>query len=504
MKELHGEGYANHTAPDSYNGLDETAVERRRETHAGRPLRRDRRASGTRTSSSSAEGNTDRRMVREPRSGLPRSETRSMRGKSLHRNPVISPVPHGDSGQGRSKKSIGRKSEAHARGKSDSPMVLKELPDRDGNRRSAETGQGKGSATRKKTKETDLERTQSRKATSIGLRGVREAAIKDKTVRFTALLHHVNVDSLRKSFLTLKRRVVPGADSFAWRMYERDLDRRLADLHARVHQGIYSPQPSRRMPVPYLDNRNRQPGISALEDQILQHTVMTVLNAIYENDFLGFSYGFRSGRSGQDGLDALQTGLVAEKVNWVLDAAIDRFFASIDHGHLMEFLECRIGDRRVLRLIDKWLQAGVPKRGRRSSSAVGTPRGALISPLLANVYLHYVLDCWAHQWRSCTARGDVIIVRYAGEFVLGFQHRMEAVHFQNDLRHRLAGYGLSLHPHKTRLIEFGRFADERRRFRGESEPETFDFLGVTHICARSRDGRRFTVRRKTVTNSLRA
>jgi group II intron reverse transcriptase/maturase len=245
-------------------------------------------------------------------------------------------------------------------------------------------------------------------------------------------------------------------------------------------------------------------GIAALEDKIVQHALATVLNSIYEVDFLGFSYGFRPGRSQHDALDALYMGLTTRKVNWVLDADIRGFFDTIDHGWLLKFLEHRIGDRRVLRLIRKWLRAGVSEAGAWSETLVGTPQGAVISPLLANVYLHYVLDLWAQQWRGRCARGDVIIVRYADDFVLGFQHRWEAERFLNDLRERLECFGLSLHPDKTRLIEFGRFAALNRRGRGDGKPETFDFLGFTHICGRTRDGKRFTVRRKTMAKRLRS
>jgi group II intron reverse transcriptase/maturase len=279
---------------------------------------------------------------------------------------------------------------------------------------------------------------------------------------------------------------------------------RLPDLHERIHRGSYRAQPSKRTYIPKPDGRMRPLGIAALEDKIVQHAVVTVLNAVYETDFLGFSYGFRPGRCPHDGLDALYVGLTKRRVNWVLDADIQGFFDTIDHGWLLCFLEHRIADRRILRLIRKWLKAGVSEDGTWSETTVGTPQGAVISPLLANVYLHYVLDLWAQQWRGRHARGDVVIVRYADDFVLGFQYKEEAERFLGDLRQRLERFGLSLHPDKTRLIEFGPYAAPKRRRLGQGKPETFDFLGFTHICSKTRDGKRFTVRRKTIAKRFRA
>src|SRR5215472_9387361 len=281
--------------------------------------------------------------------------------------------------------------------------------------------------------------------------------------RFTALLHHVTVDLLRDSFYALKREAAPGVDGVTWSEYEDGLEDRLADLHRRVHTGTYRAQPSKRAYIPKPDGRKRPLGIAALEDKIVQQAVVRVLNQIYEVDFLGFSYGFRPGRSQHDALDALWVGVMGKKVNWVLDADIRGFFDNIDHGWLLKFLEHRIADRRILRLIQQWLRAGVSEDGQWTETAVGTPQGAVASPLLANVFLHYAFDLWVQQWRTRSATGDMIIVRYADDFVVGFQHRREAERFLRELGDRLEKFGLALHPEKTRLIEFGRFAAENRR-----------------------------------------
>ena len=291
--------------------------------------------------------------------------------------------------------------------------------------------------------------TQGGAAVSQGLHGVREAARRDKGLRFTALLHHVNEGLLRDSFYLLKKEAAPGVDRVTWSGYEQSLEGRIADLHGRVHRGAYRAQPSRRVYIPKPDGRQRPLGIAALEDKIVQQAVATVLNQIYEEDFLGFSYGFRPGRGAHDALDALTVGIVTKKVNWILDADIRGFFDNINHEKLMELLELRVADRRILRLIQKWLKAGVSEEGQWSETKVGTPQGAVISPLLANIYLHYVLDQWVAGWRKEYASGDVMIVRYADDFVLGFQHRKDAERFLEQLRGRMADYGLELHSEKT-------------------------------------------------------
>ena len=293
-------------------------------------------------------------------------------------------------------------------------------------------------------------------------------------------------------------------DGVTWQQYEQGLDDRLTDLHARVHRSTYRAQPSRRVYIPKADGRQRPLGIAALEDKIVQQAMVTVLNQVYEEDFLGFSYGFRPGRSQHDALDALWMGLMGKRVNWVLDLDIRGFFDTIDHEWLMRFIEHRIADRRVLRLIRKWLRAGVSEDGEWSRTSVGTPQGSVISPLLANVYLHYVFDLWVQWWRKHRAAGDVTVVRYADDAVVAFQHREDAERFHRELAQRMERFGLALHPEKTRLIEFGRFAAERRRQRGAGKPETFEFLGFIHICGTKRSNGRFVIKRKTSAKRMRA
>ena len=332
---------------------------------------------------------------------------------------------------------------------------------------------------------------------------VRQVAERDKEVRFTALLHHVNVESLNAAYWRLRRQAAPGEDGVSWADYGRELEANLRDLHDRIHRGAYRPKPSRRVFIPKADGRQRPLGIATTEDKIVQSAVVEVLNAIYETDFLGFSYGFRPGRKQHDALDALTAGLWRKKVNWVLDADIRDFFTSLDHSWLEKFCEHRIGDKRVLRLIQKWLKAGVIEDGIWAESEEGTPQGATVSPLLANVYLHYVFDQWVEQWRRRQAHGDMVVVRYADDFVVGFEHRAEAERFRQELGERLAKFGLELKAEKTRLIEFGRFAAGNRAERGLGKPETFDFLGFTHYCGETRGGR-FAVKRKTIAKRMRA
>jgi RNA-directed DNA polymerase len=332
---------------------------------------------------------------------------------------------------------------------------------------------------------------------------VRQVARRDKEARFTALLHHVTVHRLMLAFDDLKKDAAPGVDGVTWRDYEQDLFENLRDLHERVQSGRYRASPSRRVYIPKADGRQRPLGIATLEDKIVQRAVVEVLNAVYEADFRGFSYGFRPGRKPHDALDALAAGIYGKKVNWVLDADIRDFFGQLDRAWLDKFLRHRIADERVLRLVSKWLAAGVIEDGTWTETELGAPQGASASPLLANVYLHYVLDLWADWWRKHHAHGDVIIVRWADDFIVGFEHHMDAEKFLAGLRERFARFGLELHPGKTRLIEFGRFAATSRARRGLGKPETYDFLGFTHICAKSKNGR-FWLKRITISKRMRA
>jgi group II intron reverse transcriptase/maturase len=344
--------------------------------------------------------------------------------------------------------------------------------------------------------------TRSGKRVSQGLRGVRQAAKERKQEQFTALLHHLNVNLLRDSFYALKRQAAPGVDGVTWKEYENGLEGRLADLHSRVHRGAFRAQPSRRVYIPKADGRQRPLGIAALEDKIVQQAVVTILNEIYEGDFRGFSYGFRPGRNPHQALDALSVGLHRKRVNWVLDADIRGFFDHMNHEWTLKFIQHRVTDPRILRLIHKWLKAGVSEDGQWLETKVGTPQGAVISPLLANVYLHYVFDLWVEAWRKKVARGDVIVVRYADDLVVGFENRAEAEQFLEKFRERLAKFGLELHPEKTRRIEFGRFAAQNRQRRGQGKPETFTFLGFTHYCGKRRKDGAFIVWRETAKKRL--
>jgi group II intron reverse transcriptase/maturase len=324
-------------------------------------------------------------------------------------------------------------------------------------------------------------------------------------MRFTALLHHIyGLETLRSAYLSLKRDAAPGVDGETWRHYGEALEENLQDLSERLKRGAYRAKPVRRVFIPKIDGRQRPLGVTSLEDKIVQRATVEVLNAIYETDFLGFSYGFRPGRSQHNALDALYTALLTRKVNWVLEVDIRGFFDAIDHGWLVKFLEHRIADQRVVRLIQKWLNAGVLEEGKRVRVEEGTPQGGSISPLLANIYLHYVFDLWVQAWRRKQARGEVIVVRFADDIVLGFQYPSDAERFRGELAERLGKFGLELHPEKTRLLEFGPFAAEDRKRRGQGKPETFDFLGFTHVCAKKRSNGRFTVRRQTVRKRLQA
>jgi RNA-directed DNA polymerase len=390
----------------------------------------------------------------------------------------------------------------NGREKSDPAIVATKPANKDG-RPSAEPVERRAGAEGNADQQS-THRALDRESVAQGLGRIRETARQRKEERFTALLHHVSMAALREAFRALKRTAAPGADGLTWPDYEADLEHRLADLHDRVHRGgPYHPHPSRRRYIPKPDGRQRPLGIAALEDKIVQRAVQAVLNAIYEEDFLGFSYGFRPGRGQHDALDALSVGITSTTVSWIVDADIRAFFDTVSHDWLIRFLEHRIGDRRIIRLIQKWLKAGVLEDGTVTASEEGTPQGAVISPLLANVYLHYVIDLWAARWRRREATGDMIIVRYADDLVVGFEQEADARRFLDDMRQRLAEFALTLHPEKTRIIEFGRHAAAERASRGLGRPETFTFLGFTFICGKTRRGK-FLLTRKTRGDRMRA
>jgi RNA-directed DNA polymerase len=389
----------------------------------------------------------------------------------------------------------------HGREKSDPAIVAMKPANRAGQpatepveRRAGAEGNARQQSTR---------RAQDRVSVSQALERVREAARQRKKEKFTALFHHLSESMLRIAFFALKRDAAPGIDGLTWRAYEADLDRRIEDLHERVHRGAYRAQPSRRRYIPKPDGRQRPLAVAALEDKIVQRATVTVLNEIYEDDFLGFSYGFRPERSQHDALDALAVGVTRTKVNYILDADIRSFFDEVSQQWLVRFLEHRIGDPRIIRLIRKWLKAGVLEQEAVIVSDKGTGQGSVASPLLANVYLHYVFDLWAERWRRREAAGDMIILRYADDIVVGFEHETDARRFWDAMRARLEEFALSLHPEKTRLIEFGRFAAVTRAQRGLGKPETFNFLGFTFICGKSRQGH-YLLKRKTRRDRVRA
>lgn len=409
----------------------------------------------------------------------------------------------------RSEKARCHKSDMHAAGESHSSIVPKKPANNGGVPPSAESAEGRG-LTKENASPSLLDRTQRRnkdgtpfEPRSRGLWGVRQRAQKDRKAKFTSLLHHITPELLRASFFELKKQAAPGVDDETWHDYAADFEMRIDDLHGRIHRGAYRAKPSKRTYIPKSDGKMRPLGVAALEDKIVQQAARTVLECIYEADFLGFSYGFRPGRSQHRTLDALYVGVMKRKVNWIIDADIRGFFDNISHEWLMKFLEHRIADRRMLRLLKKWLRAGVSEDGAWSPTTVGTPQGAVISPLYANVFLHYVLDLWIEDWRKRQARGEVIIVRYADDFVIGFREEADARRCLAELRERFARFQLELHPEKTRLIEFGRYAEERRAKRGDGPPETFDFLGFTHISGKTRRGD-FTIHRKTSRKKFRA
>jgi RNA-directed DNA polymerase len=389
----------------------------------------------------------------------------------------------------------------YGRGKSDS-VIVAEKPTNKAGRPAAESVEqragAEGNAVQQSTR-----RAQYRESVSQALDRIRRVARQRKKEKFTALLHHISREHLEAAFFEVKEDAAPGVDGLTWRAYEADLDCNIADLHSRLHRGAYRALPSRRVYIPKSDGRLRPLAVAALEDKIVQRATIAVFNAIYEEDFLGFSYGFRPKRGQHDALDALVVGITTKKVNFILDADIRSYFDSVNQAWLIRFLKHRINDPRMIRLIQKWLKAGILEDGIVTISETGTGQGSVASPLLANVYLHYVFDLWAERWRRREASGDMIIVRYADDIIVGFEHEIDARRFWDAMRERLAEYSLSLHPDKTRLIEFGRFAAARRARRGLGKPETFNFLGFTFICGRSRQGR-FALKRKSRGDRMRA
>jgi RNA-directed DNA polymerase len=389
------------------------------------------------------------------------------------------------------------------RRKSDRPVVVTK-PSNKAGEPAAERVERRGLA-KGKTPRQNTDRTPDRIIVQSALGRIRQAAVKDKRQRFTGLMHHIyNLSMLREAYYGLKRDAAPGVDGETWRNYGENLESNLEDLSARLRRGAYRARPVRRVYIAKADGRMRPLGVTALEDKIVQRATVEVMNAIYETDFLGFSYGFRPGKGQHNALDALYVGILTKKVNWVLDGDISSFFDGIDHEWLVKFIEHRIADQRVVRLIRKWLNAGVLEEGRWKSSEEGTPQGGSASPLMANIFLHYVFDLWVHHWRKTKARGDVIVVRFADDFVVGAQHRSDAERLHKDLEERFAKFKLKLHPEKTRLIEFGYFAANNRKRRGQGKPETFNFLGFTHICGKKRSNGMFTVYRRTISKRDRA
>ena len=395
---------------------------------------------------------------------------------------------------------------SNRRGKSDCCVVPRKLPNKAVGETPAAAEVVEG---RRRAKGNAITARMSRRTIRVydmgtALDGIRQTARGNRSARFTGLLHHIyEVERLRAAYHALRRDAAPGVDGQTWQSYGQDLEAKLLDLSDRLARGGYRPQPVRRVYIDKADGSKRPLGVPALEDKLVQRAAVDVLNAIYEQDFLGFSYGFRPGKGAHNALDAVAVGVSSSKVNWILDADISKFFDTIEHDWLVKFIEHRVADARVVRLIKKWLHAGVLEDGRLAQSELGTVQGGSISPLLANIYLHYAFDLWVKQWRDRHARGEVIVVRYADDWVAGFQFRDDAQRFHKAVAERLAGFGLALHPEKTRLIEFGRFARDNRRRRGQGKPQTFDFLGFTHCCGKTRKGK-FMVLRLTSAKRLRA
>jgi group II intron reverse transcriptase/maturase len=425
-----------------------------------------------------------------------------MHGNSRCENREIPRSPEEDGANGTRRKGQGRTTPTNDPGKSHRPVVPTKPPNKAGKPTAAEAVEGRGPA-KENVSQRNTYRTQSRVRVPSELEGVRQAARRNKGEKLTALFHHLTLERLRQAYEELNKKAAAGVDGVTWEQYGAKLEENLQELHQRLHRGAYRAKPSRRVYIPKADGQQRPLGVAALEDKLVQRAVVEILNAIYEGDFLGFSYGARPGRGAHEALDALATAIRWKKVSFVLDADIRGFYEAINHEWMLKFVEHRIADKRVVRLIQKWLSAGVMENGIWTESEEGTPQGATISSLLSNLYLHYVLDLWVQQWRKRTARGEVIITRYVDDFIVGFQYRADADRFLRELRERLQQFSLELHPDKTRLIAFGRFAVNNRRQAGRGAPETFNFLGFTHICGTSREGG-FWVQRRTMQKRMTA
>ena len=502
MKESHNEGPASHDGPESCAGAREGTGEALTGVHMGGVLSREnKRKQGADDVMSGGRQHAYGRKG-ESISNPARSETSSTCGNSMRENREIPCLPFEGGTEGRVGKVDDRNPAMIEQGKSDNSIVPVKLPNEAG-WPAEEAAEGRG-LTKVNARQQNTRRTQSRESVPNALERIRRAAIRNRKQRFNALLHHVTEERLKEAFQKIKRNASPGTDGVTWDQYEADLDRNIKDLHQRLGRGAYRAKPSRRAYIPKADGRQRPLGIAALEDKVVQRAVTEVLNAIYEADFLGFSYGFRPGRRAHVALDALAVGIRFKKISWILDADIRGYFDSINHDWMVKFLEHRIADKRVLCLIKKWLKAGVIENGEWKASEEGSPQGSSISPLLANIYLHYALDLWVQQWRGRHARGDVVIVRWADDFVVGFQYRDDALRFKEALHDRLQRFSLELHPEKTRLIRFGRFARrDCECFEGKSKPETFNFLGFTHYCGSNPKGK-FMVGRTTQRKRLSA
>lgn len=503
MKESHTQGLASQGNPESCAANREGSGEALTGAHAGGVLSRENRsnqgADAVRLAGKQHASVRQGKHTCDPA----RSETSSMHGNSMRENREIPRSPAADGPVGRAGKVDDHNPAMHGWGKSDNLILPTKSPNK-AEGPAAEVMKGRG-LTKENTGQQNTPRTQSRTVSvPDALDRVRAAAKRNKVERFSALLHHVTIERLRNAFRAINRDATPGIDGVTWEHYEANLERNLEDLHGRVHRGAYRAKPSRRVYIPKPDGRQRPLGVMALEDKILQRAVAEVLSAIFEVDFLGFSYGFRPRRRAHEALDMLATAIRFKKISWILDADVKSYFDRVSHDWMLRFLQHRIADGRVLALIRKWLKAGVLEEGTWSASDVGTPQGSSISPLLANAYLHYVFDLWAHQWRGRHARGEIIIVRWADDFVMGFQHEDDAKRFLADLSERFRRFSLDLHPQKTRLIRFGRFAHQDcRRFDGRRKPETFNFLGLTHACSVNRNGK-YQVRRTTMRTRLTA